>query len=89
MYSFWLTTINILAITLVVILKWYLAKGVLKPVYYLGIVASCLFSCINIMLFLHDPEQWSIMLMNILNVYAVVMNIIGLKRLAKEERNET
>lgn len=41
------------------------------------------------MLFLHDPEQWSIMLMNILNVYAVVMNIIGLKRLAKEERNET
>ncbi|KKM72554.1 hypothetical protein LCGC14_1419300 [marine sediment metagenome] len=87
MYSFWLTIINISAIILVIALKWYLAKGILKPVYYLGIVASCLFTCVNIMLYVHDSTQWSIMLLNIMNAYAVVMNVVGLKRLKKEKED--
>jgi len=88
MYGFSLASINITAILIVVILKWYLAKGILKPVYYLGIVASCLFTCINVMMFLHDPAQWSIMLLNLLNAYAIVMNIIGLRRLARETNEQ-
>lgn len=89
MYSFWLTTVNVIAIVFVLILKWYLAKGTLKPVYYLGIIASCLFSCVNIMLFIHDPAQWSILLLNILNIYSVVMSVIGLLRLSKEKKRKS
>ena len=85
MYSILLASVNITAILVVIVLRWYLTKGILRPVYHLGIVASCLFTCTNVMLYLHDPGQWSIMLLNILNAYVVVMNIIGLKRLRKEK----
>lgn len=87
MYSFWLATINIFAVILVIILKWYLSKGILKPVYWLGIATACLFTCVNIMLFVHDSSQWSIMLLNIMNFYSVIMNIVGLRRLYKKEKH--
>lgn len=88
MYGTSLAAINITSIILVVILKWYLAKGILKPVYYIGIVVSLLFTVMNTLMFIHDVEQWSIMLLNLLNAYAIVMNIIGLRRLARETKDE-
>jgi len=89
MYSTLLASVNVTAILVVIALKWYLAKGILRPVYHLGIVASCLFTCVNVMMYLHDPAQWSIMLLNLLNVYAIVMNVVGLRRLRKESNENS
>ena len=86
MYNVSLTSLNITAILIVVVLKWYLAKGILRPVYWLGIIGAIIFSCMNFMLFIHDTEQWSVMLLNILNAYGIIMNIIGLRRLKKESK---
>lgn len=87
MYGIVLGAVAVLTILTVVITKWYLAKGILKPVYYMNITTSLLHASVNWIMFLHDAEQVAMLLYNLLSIYAIVMAIKGLKRL-KREANE-
>lgn len=89
MYGILLAIVAVLIITTVVITKWYLAKGILKPVYYLNIIISILHAFVNWIMFIHDTEQIAMLLYNFLSVYAIIMAIKGLKRLKREnEENQ-
>ena len=85
MYEVILTTVIIASILLVIANKWLLAKGILKPVYWLGIAIAITLSTKNTMLFIHDMTQWSVMLLNVMNVYGIIMSVVGLRRLKREE----
>ena len=85
MYGILLTIVAALTISTVVVTKWYLAKGILKPVYYLNIATSLLHALVNWMMFIHDPEQIGMLLYNLLSIYAIIMSVKGLKRLKKEK----
>jgi hypothetical protein len=85
MYGTILAVVAIITIFTVVITKWYLAKGILRPVYYLNITTAILHASVNWIMYLHDSEQIAILLYNLLSIYAIVMSIKGLKRLKKEE----
>ena len=89
MYGSLLTIITLLTISGVVASKWYLAKGILKPVYCLNITISVLHFVVNWMMFLHDSEQISLLLYNFLSIYAVVMSVKGLMRLKRESQNKS
>lgn len=88
MYGIILGIVAVLTILTVVIAKWYLAKGILKPVYYMNIITSLLHASINWIMFVHDVEQWAMLLYNLLSIYTIVMSIKGLKRLRKEANEE-
>lgn len=83
-YNLALSTVNITAITIMLVSDWYLAKGILRPVYCLGILTATLFGVESVMMFVHDADQWSTLLMNIVNVNVLVASASGLRRLARE-----
>ena len=85
MYSVILTIAATLTIIIVISAKWFLAKGILKPVYYLNMVTSVLHASINWIMYLHDPEQIGMLLYNFLSIYVIIMSIKGLRRLKKEK----
>ena len=88
MYGILLAVVAGLTILTVVITKWYLAEGILKPVYYLNIITSLLHALVNWMMFIHDAEQVGMLMYNLLSIYAIVMAVKGLKRLKKERQDE-
>lgn len=89
MYQIILVIIAILTVMSVTTTKWYLSKGILKPVYHLNIFTSLLHATVNWAMFLHDSEQIGMLIYNFLSVYTIVMAIRGLNRLKEEDTNET
>ena len=89
MYGIILAVVAVLTILTVVITKWYLAKGILKPVYYLNIITSVLHASVNWVMYLHDSEQIAMLLYNFLSIYAIIMSVKGLRRLKREKKNNT
>ena len=85
MYGITLAVVAILTILTVVITQWHLAKGILKPVYYLNIATSLLHATVNWAMYLHDSEQIAMLLYNFLSIYAITMSIKGLRRLKREK----
>lgn len=86
MYGILLAVIAVLTILSVAVTKWYLAKGILKPVYYLNITTSLLHASVNWAMFLHDTEQIAMLLYNFLSIYVIIMAAKGLRRLKIEKQ---
>jgi hypothetical protein len=88
----YLTYSNVVTVAtvVVVILQLYnhynLSNGNLKLAYKVAIVAYTLYAAIETSLALRDPEQISVMLFNIVNIWAIAMAAKGLFRLKKLEK---
>jgi uncharacterized membrane protein len=79
-----LTIFSIFIVILAVIKFWYLSEGNLYVTYRLDIVLFTSYIILETYLALRDPSQTSLLLMNIISVWALIMTIKGIKRLKKE-----
>ena len=82
----WITYLSILIVLLAVIKFWYLSNGRLYMTYRLDLVIFTLYSILETFLGLRDPSQWSVLFMNIVNFWAIIMAIKGIIRLQKISR---
>jgi len=83
------TLIFILTFTVVplnVFTQWQLSKGNLKLTYPLFMVVYALYMIIETILAFNDPSQISILLFNVVNIWAFVMAFRGMLRLKKSQR---
>lgn len=84
-YSFVVTITTITVVVLQLYNHYNLSRGNLKLAYKIAIVAYSLYAAIETSLALRDPQQISVMLFNIVNVWAIAMAVKGLRRLKLEE----
>ena len=85
-YSFIVTVATVTVVALQLYNHYNLSKGNLKLAYKIAIVAYSLYAAIETSLALRDPQQISVMLFNIVNIWAIAMAVKGLKRLKQEEQ---
>ena len=88
-YSFIVTIATVTVVALQIYNHYNLSKGNLKLAYKIAIVAYSLYAAIETSLALRDPQQISVMLFNIVNIWAIAMAVKGLKRLKQEEQTAT
>jgi len=84
MFAAFFTILTIIAIILTMFSKWYLAKGILRPVYWLGIGIGITYLILNTVTAFLRPEFQAVIFYNLLSIYAISMSIKGLNRLRKE-----
>jgi len=63
--------------------NWFVARGILKPVYWLMIIIAISSAALNLMVAVEKPAYSSLLLFNMLSIQAVYCAIVGLRRLAK------
>ena len=66
---------------------WLVAKGSLRPVYWLMILSGIAGTVANITLASNDPKQVVVLLINLTTLFMIVMGIKGLFRLRKENES--
>jgi hypothetical protein len=65
--------------------NWMLARGTLKPVYWLNILMGIAGTALNFGVVAAVPSMWGILSFCLLNIWVVAMGIKGLYRLRQEE----
>jgi len=81
------TIIFVLTFTVVplnIIAQWQLSKGNLKLTYPLFMMVYALYMVVETILAFNDPSQISILLFNVVNLWAFVMAFRGANRLKKK-----
>ena len=63
---------------------WLLSKGRLSVAYPIGIAVYLGYFGIETVLAISEPEQWPILIFNLVNVWGVAMNIRGLIRIRSQ-----
>ena len=71
----WLTAVTVVTVLLQLTNMWFLSKGTI--VYPIMLIVYAGYMAIETYLAVSDPSQWSIMLFNIVNVWAVAMALKG------------
>jgi len=67
---------------------WYFANGNLWYSYHITIVIYLSYMCLETTVALHDHAQRSLLLMNIVSIWALIMSIKGIIRIKKESKND-
>ena len=80
-FALFLTTITVITVALNIALHWNISKGNLRVVYPISMVVYAGYIIVETSLALRDPEQISVLLYNITNVWALTMAIKGYRRL--------
>jgi hypothetical protein len=80
-FALFLTTITIVTVALNIALHWNIAKGDLRVVYPISMVVYLGYIVVETSLAFRHPEQISILLYNITNIWALSMAIKGYLRL--------
>lgn len=83
-----ITILTFVFIFLSFIKFWFNSKGQLSIVYKLDIIVYSICMILETILALKHPEQFSIIFINILYIWAIIMAIKGHFRLKKEINNE-
>lgn len=65
---------------------WLLSKGDLRKAYKVSIVMFIGFMLVETGLALRNPDQFHIIVFNVVNAWSIAMAIKGLKRLKREEQ---
>lgn len=87
-YATFLTTVTIITVILNIFNHWYIHKGQMNRVYLLSIFVYVGYIMVETAMALRHPEQWSIMLYNITNFWALSMAILGHRRLKQLQKTE-
>lgn len=66
--------------------NWLVARGSLRPVYWLMIVIAASSAVLNIMVAVEKPAYGSLLVFNLLSIQSVYCAIVGLRRLSNERR---
>lgn len=81
----WLVNLSVLVVLVCGLFRgWYVAKGQLKPVYWLMIVMACGNIICNVTIANDQPKYWGLWGFNILIAWTILMAIRGLRRLKNE-----
>lgn len=83
------TVLTCIVIPANMVAQWLLSKGKLKFAYPMLMFVYALYITIETMLALNDPSQISILLFNIVNVWAFAMAFKGAKRLREQEKENS
>ena len=89
MTSLFFTSLPIIVVVIQVTNYWFLSKGKLHIVHPLSICAFIGYIIIETALALNDPSQIGVMIFNIINFWALAMNIKGWIRLKKKKKVRT
>ena len=85
------TAVNICAVIVAsagIAKGWYLAKGRLRPAYWLMIIMGVFNFVLNGIVVIVMPDMWGILSFQFLILWAIAMGIKGLLRLRREEKFE-
>ena len=80
-FALFLTAITVMTVALNVALHWNISKGNLKVVYPISMAVYIGYIVVETALAFRHPEQISVLLYNITNVWALSMAIKGYLRL--------
>lgn len=67
--------------------QWLVAKGTLRPAYWVVIINGTALTTMNIDLAMASPEQLSVLLLCVSSVWRVMMGCKGLRRINKESHD--
>ena len=79
-----ITVLSIIILILSLIKFWKLSKGNLKLTYQLDLIVFPCYIILETIVALNHSSQSSLLFMNVINVWAIVMAIKGLIRVSKE-----
>lgn len=88
-YSTIITIATITTVGLQLFNHYNLSKGNLRLAYKIAIVAYSIYAGIETSLALRDSQQISVLLFNIVNIWAIAMAVKGLHRLNTENKKPT
>jgi uncharacterized membrane protein len=80
-----ITCLTLIVVPANLVAQYQLSKGNLKFTYPLLVFVYALYITIETILAFNDPSQMSILLFNVVNVWALIMAIRGSKRLKRME----
>lgn len=83
-----ITILSLLVVGIAAFKFWYLSDGNLWLTYRLDLVVYTAYTILETYLALRDPSQTSLLLMNIINIWALMMAVKGIMRLKKEEKKK-
>lgn len=83
------TVLTCIVIPANMLAQWLLSKGKLKVAYPVLMFVYALYITIETMLALNDPSQISILLFNIVNIWAFAMAFKGARRLREQEKENS
>lgn len=86
--AIFITILTLVVVPANMIAQWFLSKGKLYLAYPLLIFVYVLYIIIETFLALRDPAQTSVLLFNIVNIWAAIMAWKGLQRLKKSENEK-
>ena len=84
-----ITVLTLIVVPANLLAQWQLSKGHLKFAYPLLVVVYSFYIVIETILALRDPSQISILLFNIVNIWALIMAYRGIQRLKNLEAVQT
>lgn len=85
-YETTITIFTVIAVVTQILNYWFLSKGMLKMTYRFSSVTYLFYLVIDLMLAMHDSEQWSMYLFTLTNVWALTMSLKGFARLRHAEK---
>jgi hypothetical protein len=83
-----ITILSVLILLTSPIRFWYYSKGHLYVSYRIELFVFTCYLVLETHLALLTPEQHSLMLMNIINIWALAMAVKGIFRLKKEDKDK-
>lgn len=80
-----ITTLTLIVVPMNMFAHWSISKGKLKIAYPILMIVYALYITIETILAFNVPSQISILLFNVVNMWAFYMAFRGMKRLKKEK----
>lgn len=81
-----ITTLTLIVVPTNMLAQWLISRGKLEFAYPLLMLVYSMYITIETILAFNDPTQISILLFNIVNVWAFSMAFKGMRRLQKEKQ---
>lgn len=87
-YSISVMILGVFVVISQILKHWYFSKGNLWYSYHINIITYICYIFLETIVALHDHAQRSLLIMNIVSIWALIMSIKGIIRIKKESKND-
>ena len=85
-YSIFVLIMGIIIVITQILKHWYFANGNLWYSYHITIITYLCYIGLETTVALHDHAQRSLLIMNIVSIWALIMSIKGIIRIKRESK---